>query len=95
MHLYEVLRRPILTEKSQNQSDTMHRYTFEVDRSANKLQIKQAVQEIFKVTVLDVNILNMRGKSRRMGRFVGHTSDWKKAVVTIAEGQSIKFFEGV
>ncbi len=95
MHLYEVLKRPILTEKSNYQADALHRYTFEVDRRANKHQVRQAVETIFKVTVLEVNIMNVRGKQRRLGRRVGHTPDWKKAIVTLSPGQSISFFEGV
>ena len=67
MHLYEVLKRPILTEKSNYQADALHRYTFEVDRRANKHQVRQAVEAIFKVTVLDVNMMTVRGKQRRLG----------------------------
>jgi large subunit ribosomal protein L23 len=95
MHLYEVLKRPILTEKSNYQADALHRYTFEVDRRANKHQVRQAVETIFKVTVLDVNMMTVRGKQRRLGRRIGRTPDWKKAVVTLSPGQSISFFEGV
>lgn len=95
MHLYEVLKRPILTEKSNYQADALHRYTFEVDRRANKHQVREAVETIFKVSVLDVNMMTVRGKQRRLGRRIGRTSDWKKAIVTLAPGQSISFFEGV
>lgn len=95
MDPYEVLRRPILTEKSSFQSDNLHRYTFEVDVRANKRQIRDAVEQVFNVQVLAVNVMNVRGKRRRWGRIVGRTKDWKKAVVTLAPGQSIQFFEGV
>jgi len=95
MNPYEILRRPILTEKSNYQADTLHRYTFEVDRRANRLDVRSAVETIFNVTVLDVNMITVRGKKRRFGRTIGHTSDWKKAIVTLAPGQSLKFFEGV
>ena len=95
MHHWEVLRRPILTEKTTYQSDVLHRYTFEVDRRANKHQIRGAVEAIFDVDVVKVNVMNMPGKKRRFGRHVGHTSNWKKAVVTVAPGQNISFFEGV
>lgn len=95
MDPYEVLRRPILTEKSSFQSDNLHRYTFEVDVRANKRQIRDAVEQVFNVQVLAVNVINVRGKRRRWGRIVGHTKDWKKAIVTLAPGQSIQFFEGV
>ena len=95
MDAYEILRRPIVTEKSNMQSEKQRRYTFEVSTAANKLQIKGAVETIFKVKVLAVNVRHVRGKQRRMGRIQGHTKDWKKATVTLAEGQSIQFFEGV
>lgn len=95
MDAYQVLRRPIVTEKSNEQSDKLHCYTFEVDTAANKLQIKTAVETTFKVKVVAVNVRHVRGKQRRMGRIVGHTKDWKKAMVTLAEGQTIQFFEGV
>jgi len=95
MDPYEVLRRPILTEKSSFQSDNLHRYTFEVDVRANKHQIRDAVEQIFNVQVTAVNVMNIRGKRRRWGRILGRTKDWKKAIVTLAPGQSIQFFEGV
>jgi len=95
MDPYEVLKRPILTEKSSFQSDNLHRYTFEVDVRANKRQIRDAVEQVFNVQVLAVNVINVRGKRRRWGRIVGRTKDWKKAIVTLAPGQSIQFFEGV
>ncbi|MHB1294515.1 MAG: 50S ribosomal protein L23 [Anaerolineae bacterium] len=95
MHVYEVLKRPIMTEKSSYMVDALHRYTFEVDSRANKLQVRAAVETAFGVKVVDVNLMTVRGKQRRLGRHVGHTSDWKKAVVTVAPGQTISFFEGV
>jgi len=95
MNPYEVLRRPILTEKSGQQAEKLNRYTFKVDVRANKHQIKNAVERVFSVKVLAVNVVNVRGKQRRLGRILGRTSAWKKAVVTVAAGQSIQFFEGV
>jgi large subunit ribosomal protein L23 len=95
MNPYEVLRRPILTEKTGQQSDELHRYTFRVDVRANKLQIKEAVEHAFNVKVLAVNVVNVRGKARRWGRIPGRTEAWKKAVVTLLPGQTIQFFEGV
>jgi large subunit ribosomal protein L23 len=95
MNPYQVLRRPILTEKSGQQSELLNRYTFRVDVRANKHQIKDAVQRVFNVKVLAVNVVNVRGKQRRLGRITGRTAAWKKAVVTLAAGQSIQFFEGV
>jgi len=95
MDAYEILRRPIVTEKSNLQSDTLHRYTFEVDVRANKEQIRDAVEHVFNVKVLAVNVTHVRGKQRRWGRILGSTKDWKKATVTLAEGQTIQLFEGV
>jgi large subunit ribosomal protein L23 len=94
MHTYEVLRRPIVSEKSiilQGQS----KYSFEVASGANKHQIKEAVETAFKVDVLDVNVVTVQGSMRRIGRRRIQTSPWKKAVVTVKAGQKIEFFEGV
>jgi len=95
MDPYQVLRRPIITEKSNFQSDNLGRYTFEVDVRANKHQVKTAVQEVFSVDVVAVNMISVRGKKRRSGKVLGRTKDWKKAIVTLRPGQSIQFFEGV
>jgi large subunit ribosomal protein L23 len=95
MDPYQVLIRPIITEKSSYQSDNLHRYTFEVDVRANKHVIKRAVEQAFNVDVVAVNVMRIRGKQRRWGRIVGRTKDWKKAVVTLRPGQTIQFFEGV
>jgi large subunit ribosomal protein L23 len=94
----QIVLRPVITEKSMEQ--TSHgKYTFAVRDDANKLQIKDAVQELFKVTVLEVNVLNTKAKeksrNRARGRQIGFTSPWKKAVVTVQAGDSIEFFEGV
>ena len=94
MHLYEVLKRPVITEKSGYLSGNLHRYSFEVDRRANKHEIKQAVEEVFGVSVTAVNVMNVRGKTRRVGRQTGRTPDWKKAIVTVAPGDTIEIFEG-
>lgn len=95
MHPYEVLRRPLLTEKTNLQSDTENRYSFEVDRRANKLQVKDAVEKAFNVQVEAVNIINVPSKTRRLGRQLGHRPGWKKAIVKLAAGQRIQLFEGV
>ncbi len=98
MTLYDVLRRPIETEKSRHQTAKLHQYVFEVDRRATKPQIKEAVQALFDVEVEDVHVIvvpakmGRRGRSRRM---VVRSSEYKKAVVTIRADQSIAFFEGV
>jgi len=96
MNVYEVLKRPISTEKSNVLRDYYDQYTFEVDRRANKLQIKEAVEKIFDVDVISVNTMVMPAKRGRFGRRqVVRKPAWKKAVVKLAPGQEIQFFEGV
>lgn len=94
MHLYEVLRRPLITEKSTLLQE-QNRYVFEVAHGAAKHQIKEAVEAAFKVKVVKVNVMTVHGKMRRVGRRQVMTSPWKKAVVTLEPGQKIGFFEGV
>jgi large subunit ribosomal protein L23 len=96
MNVYQVLKRPILTEKTDLQRDG-RQYVFEVDRAANKHEIKAAVETIFDVQVLSVNTMTMKPKRRRMGRKYAITNAaWKRAVVTLAAGERIReFFEGV
>ena len=91
---HDIIIKPIITEKS-SQLIELNKYTFEVHRSANKIQIRQAVEQIFKVKVLSVNTMNIPAKPKRMGAFVGKTRSWKKAIVALPEGQRIEFFEGV
>ncbi len=94
MHLYEVLRRPLITEKN-TALQAQDKYAFEVAGEANKHQIKQAVEKAFKVKVTAVNVMTVPGKGRRMrGRQV-LTQSWKKAIVTLKPGDKIGFFEGV
>jgi large subunit ribosomal protein L23 len=98
MHTYEVLRRPLTTEKSNYLRDTYRKYAFEVDSRANKQQIKDAVQTAFpKITVLDVKVMVVPRKARRSlrRRRTRWTSMWKKAIVTIPANQRIDLFEGV
>lgn len=96
MRLQDVIRRPLITEKSQIQRDDTNTVAFEVDRRANKIDIKRAVEAQFKVKVAEVRIASMHGKVRRQGRFEGRRPDWKKAYVRLAEGEkTIEFFEGV
>lgn len=94
MHRYEVLRRPIVTEKTSLLQER-HKYAFEVAHKATKRQVKDAVEAAFKVNVTKVNIVAVQGKQKRVGRRVVMTSNWKKAVVTLTTGQKIQFFEGV
>lgn len=90
---HDIIIRPIVTEKSSSLME-QNKYTFEVHKSANKIQIRQAIQEIFKVKVKSVNTLNVPSKPKRMGAFIGKTRSWKKAIVSLPEGQRIEFFEG-
>jgi large subunit ribosomal protein L23 len=97
MNPYKVVIRPIDTEKTRYQASELGQYTFEIDRRANKVEVKRAIEEIFEVDVVSVNVVNMPAKaSRRSGRRrVVRRSSWKKAVVTLAEGQRLDVFEGV
>jgi large subunit ribosomal protein L23 len=94
MELYEILRRPIISEKNTLLA-AQNKYTFEVARKANKPQIKEAVEKAFKVKVAAVNVMNIPGERRRVGRRWVTTSPWKKAVVTLEEGYKIEVIEGL
>lgn len=94
MHIYEVLRRPLITEKGTN-LHLQNKYLFEVTRDATKPQVKEAVQKAFKVRVVGVNMIIVPGERRRMGRREFVTPPWKKAIVTLAPGNKIEIFEGV
>jgi len=94
MHVYEVLRRPLITEKN-SLLQAQGKYAFEVAARANKRQVKQAVEIAFKVDVTAVNMVTLPGKQRRVGRQQVLTSPWKKAIVTLKPGGKIKLFEGV
>ena len=91
----KVIIRPLLTEKNAKMKDAENRVAFEVAPDANKIEIKRAVEEAFKVSVKAVNILNIHGKIKRLGKNIGKRRDWKKAIVTLKEGSVIEFFEGV
>lgn len=94
VHPYEVLRRPLVTEKNTD-LHALGKYAFEVAREANKPQVKEAVEKAFKVKVVSVNVINVPGKMRRGGRRRVMSPPWKKAVVTLEPGQKIELFEGV
>ncbi|MFT5356423.1 MAG: large subunit ribosomal protein L23 [Polyangiales bacterium] len=95
MEIEQIIKRPlILTEKGTILRDTENQYLFEVDMRANKIEIRKAVEVLFEVSVTDVNTLIMRGKMKRMGRTRAKTQNWKKAIVTLADDDSIDFFEG-
>ena len=89
----KVLIRPLITEKSTKMKEAKNNVTFVVDRRANKIEIKHAIQKMFDVHVEDVRTINVHGKVKRMGRFEGKRPDWKKAVVTLREGDTIDFLE--
>jgi large subunit ribosomal protein L23 len=91
----ELIRRPLITEKATRLKEASNTVCFEVARSANKIEVKRAVEKLFGVKVLDVRVANREGKFKRMGRFVGQRKAWKKAYVRLAPDQKIEFFEGV
>jgi len=94
MHPYQIVKKPLITEKATIMKEA-GKYAFEVTRAANKRQIKEAVEAAFKVNVVKVTVMVVPGKTRRMGRRQVLMPLWKKAVVTLAPGQKIEFFEGV
>lgn len=91
----QILVRPLVTEKSHEQLDRLGAYTFVVAKDANKIEIAHAIEKQFNVKVKDVRTMRYAGKEKRMGRFIGRKASWKKAVVTLADGDSIEIFEGV
>jgi large subunit ribosomal protein L23 len=93
LHIYDVIRRPVVTEKSTVQSDELNQFVFEVAHEANKIQIKEAVEVIFEVSVTKVNTMVMPAKRGRRGRnWYMRSKQWKKAIVTLAEGDTIELF---
>lgn len=94
-NIYEVIVRPVITEKATEQLDRNQVYTFVVARQANKIEIAEAVEKLFNVKVDTVRTMQYRGKQRRVGRNVGQRPSWKKAVVTLRAGDTIEIFEGV
>ncbi len=95
MDARQIILTPLVTEKSTADREIHNRYFFRVPREATKGEIARAVQELFNVTVTAVHTINMQGKKKRLGRNLGRRSSWKKAIVTLAEGQKVDFFEGV
>lgn len=94
-NVHEVIVRPLVTEKSTDQLERNGAYSFVVGNDANKVEIAQAVEQLFNVKVRSVRTMRYRGKERRVGRHVGRRAAWKKAVVTLREGDTIEIFEGV
>lgn len=95
MHVEQVLIKPLLTEKSSVETENTNRYVFKVQRKANKYQIKDAVEKMFDVKVLDVRTAVLPGKIKRAGRSIKKTSSWKKAYVKVQDGQKIELFKGI
>lgn len=92
---YDIIRRPLNTEKTTLQKELFNQVSFEVDRQANRMEIKDAVERIFNTKVQTVRTIQMKGKVKRRGKVVGKRRDWKKAIVRLMPGQRIDFFEGV
>jgi large subunit ribosomal protein L23 len=95
MDLYKVIKRPLITEKANLHKEQSNQIALEVDRRANKVEIRLAVENLLKTEVLEVKTINVRGKARRVGRNTGQRPNWKKAIVRLAPGKRIEFFEGV
>jgi large subunit ribosomal protein L23 len=95
MDIYQVIKEPHITEKGNSQKELYNQISFKVHKRANKIEIRHAVEALFKKKVVDVRTMNVRGKKRRVGRYAGKRADWKKAIVTLARGESVEFFEGM
>lgn len=95
MELYSVIKKVLITEKSTIVKDGWNQYIIAVDNRANKIEIASAVEKLFKVKVLKVRTMNMFGKKKRVGKTIGEKPSWKKAIVTLAEGNRIEIYEGV
>jgi large subunit ribosomal protein L23 len=93
-NLYDVLVGPLLTEKGAAMKENENKVLFRVSRQANKIEIKKAVEEIFKVKVDFVSTINCKGKKKRMGKYEGRRADWKKAIITLKEGEKLEIIEG-
>ncbi len=94
MNMFDVLRAPQMSEKTLSLKEEANQFAFGVDPRANKIQIKERIEKSFKVSVLKVRTMNVRGKKKRLGRYQGRKSSWKKALVTLKEGDTIEYFEG-
>ena len=91
----KIIKKPLITEKTTIQKEMYNQLTFEVDRQANRIEIKRAIESIFNVRVAEVRTLQIKGKTKQRGRIIGKRRDWKKAVVRLMPGERIDFFEGV
>lgn len=95
MELHRIIKKFLVTEKSTTLKDQGNQYVFQVDRDANKIEVRKAVASLFKVKVRDVRMMNVQGKKKRVGKVIGEKSSWKKAVVTLAKDNRIEIIEGV
>jgi large subunit ribosomal protein L23 len=95
MELYQVIKKALITEKSTIARDAANQYNFEVHVNANRIEVGHAVEKIFKVKVMSVRVMNVRGKQKKKGRIMGQTRSWKKAIVTLAPGNRIEAMDGV
>jgi len=95
MNSYDIIVKPLNTEKTNIQKEDENKVSFEVTRNSNRIEIKNAVEKIFKVSVASVNTIQVKGKTKQRGRIIGKRRSWKKAVVTLMPGSTIDFFEGV
>ena len=91
---YEIIKRPVITEKTSIQKENHRQITFEVDRRANRVELRRAVERLFNVRVAAVRTAQVKGKVKQRGRIIGKRRDWKKAVVTLMPGERVDFFEG-
>jgi large subunit ribosomal protein L23 len=91
---YDIIRRPIITEKTNIQKEESNQVTFEVDPRANRIEVQRAIEKIFNVKVANIRTMHVRGKIKRRGRILGKRRNWKKAIVTLMPGERIEFFEG-
>ena len=91
---YDIIKRPLDTEKTNIQKESFHQFSFEVNQRANRIEIRRAVEKIFNVKVSNVRTMQIKGKAKQRGRIVGKRRDWKKAIVTLMPGERIDFFEG-
>ncbi|WP_372676948.1 50S ribosomal protein L23 [Desulfosarcina sp.] len=95
MNRYDIIKRPVITEKTNIQKEENNQLSFEVDMRANRVEIAQAIERIFSVKVAKTRTVHVKGKIKRRGRILGKRKDWKKAIVTLMPGERIDFFEGV
>lgn len=92
---YDIIKKPLITEKTSHQKENVNQVSFEVDCKANRVEIRRAIESIFKVKVAKVRTMQVTGKIKRRGRILGKRRDWKKAIVKLMPGERIDFFEGV